>query len=780
MLAHLNLVIHFHKDKKMIVLNYREGWNTIQTKKHFKGIIMNINTSVYSKKRAFVLVLGVLLLCMPSTILADIPPESGWMEEGVCARVRIRIEQEVAITRSAFQATLEIANSPENVPLENLNVTLDIQNTDDQFSNNLFGIKGPTLTGIGDISGNGILSPDASAKAVWTLIPTRDAAPEYPTQYYVGGNISYTEGENEVNMPLFPASITVIPDPRLELDYFLQRVVYSDDPFTKDIIEPAEPYPLGLIFKNTGKGTAYDVNITSSQPEIIENEKGLLIDFEIIGTRVNTEQVTPSLTVNLGDIGPGETSVAQWIMKTSLAGKFIDYQAEFEHVDGLGDPRLSIIDRVDIHDVIHAVRMDYPDDDQKPDFLANDIEDPDYLPDKLYSSDGSTAPVNVIQDPAISGEINSDNLQVTLTANPPSGWVYIRAQDPGEEAFVLKQVIRSDGKEIMVDENAWTTHRTIRLVNQPTVRQHLLHILDYTEGGSYQYTLVYESLLATPEPPNMMFIPDRIFLEGTDFGFIVKASDPNGTTPSISASPIPGGASFTDHGNGEAKFEWATSVGDAGKYEMIFTASDGELASSQNATIAVYSAEDTDGDGMPDEWEMEQFGTLNRDGSGDFDGDGMSDLDEYLNNIGILLDAYELTVEIEPVGSGTVKPSAGSHFYPDGGVVRIEASPENGYRFDYWSGDVADPDSLSTTVKMNQPRTVTAHFIGPYNPPVSEMPGDIDNNGTVNLTDAIYALQIISGINSLNIIYEACDVNDDGKVGIEEAIYILRLVQYRN
>jgi len=39
---------------------------------------------------------------------------------------------------------------------------------------------------------------------------------------------------------------------------------------------------------------------------------------------------------------------------------------------------------------------------------------------------------------------------------------------------------------------------------------------------------------------------------------------------------------------------------------------------------------DTDGDGMPDEWELQYFGTLDRDGSGDFDGDGLSDLDEYL------------------------------------------------------------------------------------------------------------------------------------------------------
>jgi len=40
--------------------------------------------------------------------------------------------------------------------------------------------------------------------------------------------------------------------------------------------------------------------------------------------------------------------------------------------------------------------------------------------------------------------------------------------------------------------------------------------------------------------------------------------------------------------------------------------------------------DDTDGDGLPDVWEADNFGSLDRDGTGDFDGDGFSDRDEYL------------------------------------------------------------------------------------------------------------------------------------------------------
>ncbi len=39
---------------------------------------------------------------------------------------------------------------------------------------------------------------------------------------------------------------------------------------------------------------------------------------------------------------------------------------------------------------------------------------------------------------------------------------------------------------------------------------------------------------------------------------------------------------------------------------------------------------DTDGDGMDDDWEVAYFGSLSRNGSGDFDGDGATDLQEFL------------------------------------------------------------------------------------------------------------------------------------------------------
>ena len=61
---------------------------------------------------------------------------------------------------------------------------------------------------------------------------------------------------------------------------------------------------------------------------------------------------------------------------------------------------------------------------------------------------------------------------------------------------------------------------------------------------------------------------------------------------------------------------------------------------------------DSDGDGMADSWEMAYFGTLARDGTGDFDGDGVSDLDEYILGTNPTVASSPLTISSQ-VHNGT-------------------------------------------------------------------------------------------------------------------------------
>ena len=427
---------------------------------------------------------------------------------GICARVKVQLNQSVAITRTAFRATLTIGNSPANVPLDNVKVTLDIRDPNNLPANALFGISVPVLTDL-TVDGTGNLAPGLQGSAVWTMLPTRDAAPVADTVYTVGGTIAYTQGGVNVSLPLFPAPITVVPDPLLDFHYFWQHTVYGDDPFTPQV-EPSEPFYLGLLAVNNGHGTAHNLTITSSNPQIVDNQKGLLINFQLIGAAVNGKPVAPTLQVDLGDIVPGDTAVADWALLSSLEGKFISYSASFEHVDDLGNPRTSIIDGVDVHPLEHIVRALDTTGTGKPDFLAIDDPNSDDLPSTLWLNTGATATVNSMTNaqgdtpvggPIIvtGGPITNANLTAQLTVPATSGAVYIRTDDPGNGVFQLVSVVRSDGKVVRLGDNVWETHRIERLLGQAPYPQNRLYLFDVNTPGTY--TLNYQA--TGPVPPTV-------------------------------------------------------------------------------------------------------------------------------------------------------------------------------------------------------------------------------------------------------------------------------------
>jgi uncharacterized repeat protein (TIGR02543 family) len=72
---------------------------------------------------------------------------------------------------------------------------------------------------------------------------------------------------------------------------------------------------------------------------------------------------------------------------------------------------------------------------------------------------------------------------------------------------------------------------------------------------------------------------------------------------------------------------------------------------------------------------------------------------------------YTLAMAADPTAGGTTDPTPGDHVYAEGTVVAITATPNAGYEFDGWTGDVADPDTASTTVTMDGAKTVTARFV---------------------------------------------------------------------
>lgn len=416
--------------------------------------------------------------------------------DSVCAQVKIQIDQEAVMTRSAFLGELEIDNGSQT-NLENLSVILQVKDENGNIVNDLFGITDPILKNITSVDGTGILTGDnpntsqdeGIGSAQWTFIPTNLAAPEVPTQYSIGGTLSYTEEGEQVTVPLLSTPITVYPQAELHLDYFHQRDVFADDPFTEDVVETSVPYSLAVLVSNEGKGDAKNLRITSGQPKIVENEKGLLIDFQIIGSEVNGTGVSPSLTVNFGNIEAGKTAVADWLLKSSLQGKFIDYKATFEHINSLGIPELSLIKEVTIHELTRKVKVNHTNPDNLPDFLVNEQFDANFYPDTLYFSSGGTASVKAVTD-ALGASIAP--LRWQITANVDAGWSYVRLADPSNAQLEIQKILRADGTEVSLD-NIWTTDRTFPATGRP-IYENILHFLDYNaSAGTTNYTVLYVS-----------------------------------------------------------------------------------------------------------------------------------------------------------------------------------------------------------------------------------------------------------------------------------------------
>ena len=71
--------------------------------------------------------------------------------------------------------------------------------------------------------------------------------------------------------------------------------------------------------------------------------------------------------------------------------------------------------------------------------------------------------------------------------------------------------------------------------------------------------------------------------------------------------------------------------------------------------------------------------------------------------------------------------------------------------------------------------TLLACLLASINISHANIIGDINDDGSVNLTDAIIASQILSGIIPPQNIYNEADVNGDGKIGLEESIYAMQV-----
>lgn len=515
----------------------------------------------------------------------------------VCARVKIEIKQELTLERQAFDATMKINNGLDTTSLDNVSVNVTFKDeagnavkatSDPNDLSAAFYIRIDSMSGISDVAGNGKVAPATTAEIHWLIIPAPGSGGSIPSGklYLVGATLNYKIGGDAQTVTVAPDSIYVKPLPLLTLDYFLTQEVVADDAFTA-AIEPSEPFTLGVRIKNTGAATAKNVKIASAQPKIVENQQGLLINFLITGSYLNDQPANPSLLIPFGDIAANRAATGRWNMITTLSGKFVDFKATFTHADELGGALTSILQATHAHFLIRDVRVDLPGRDMVRDFLARDGN-----AIRVYESD--------LLDTLVTDQSNAStfapgvNGVYTLNAPATAGFMYVSLPDPFSGAKTMGKVVRADGK-VLAAENVWFSKT--RNADKITWK-YLVNFFDVNHpGGAYQVAV--SDPKSGPRAPVLQFIPNKTVKEGQQVSFIVEASDPDGTIPTLAAAPLPTGAKFTDQGNGVGIFDWTPAVGQAGKYTITYTASDGALEATASASITVESATPPAGPDIP-------------------------------------------------------------------------------------------------------------------------------------------------------------------------------------
>lgn len=407
-------------------------------------------------------------------------------KSSVCATISVRFSQKMTMTREAFEGTLEINNSSSK-EIKNINLNLVITDENNKDVTHLFQINKDEF-----LNGSGIVGANSNGIGTVIYIPTKEAAPTVSKSYSFGGTLSYLDPETgeKVSAKLFPVTLQVNPSPDLVLHYFMQRDIIGDDPLTEKV-EPMVPAEMSLLIKNEGYGTAKNVQVQSMQPEIIENRKGLLIDFEMIGSRMNNQpKQLGLLNIDFGSIAPQKAMVGQWWFTSTLLGHFVKYDIKVKHLNSYGNKDLSLIKEYHIHELIKSVKAYGKGQDDISDFLVNDIPDLNDTPDMIYYSNGESEEVSQVSAAKVTNEISPSQVTTQLSITPSFiGWNYGNITDPGKDLYKLIKVIRnSDNLELPI-ENFWQTFVTLRDGKDPKY-ENKLHFVDKVEGTT-TYTLYY-------------------------------------------------------------------------------------------------------------------------------------------------------------------------------------------------------------------------------------------------------------------------------------------------
>jgi len=194
----------------------------------------------------------------------------------------------------------------------------------------------------------------------------------------------------------------------------------------------------------------------------------------------------------------------------------------------------------------------------------------------------------------------------------------------------------------------------------------------------------------------------QVVIPGESASFSVLVSDTSGLSYQwyFGSSAISGATS-------DALLITSVSTSNQGVYWVAVSNAVGSTASTL-ANLYI----DSRGCGIPDSWQLQYFGNLNQNPLDDYDGDGVSNLQEFLdgtNPTNATSALYRISL-VNDGGTVTVVPDQES--YTNGQSVTLTATGTPDVPFRAWTGDVTTR-SNSITLLMTANKSLFAHFVNP-------------------------------------------------------------------
>ena len=427
--------------------------------------------------------------CLPSnctvvTIMED---------EDVIVTVKLQFNQLLTLTRQAFEGTLTIENGSDKSMDDILLKLTEMMPNGELATDREFDISYTDFTGFrGSTDGPWTLDAGRTGVLKVKFVPTKYAAPISPIDYVFGGNLTFMVDGKQRHADLTDQVLTVKPTPELNLDYFMQRDIIADDAITKDVVEPAEEAEFAVLISNIGYGDAENLRMVTAQPEMVDNEESLFLQYSITSSQLNGQEKSlafgKSVTTEFGTLPAHGHAYAQWWMTSSLLGHFIEYNTGYTQLTLSQNPNLSLLNQVRIHELIRSIVVE-GNSNAGYGFAINGEEDSQNLPDTLYLTDGTKEPIST----GLASMNENSAYEYTLTLEGTGGWTYAKVADPTDGNATITEVVRADGTIVPL-RNIWQTWATV-VDKKRAVHENLIHIIDNCRGGNVTYTVRF-----TPKP----------------------------------------------------------------------------------------------------------------------------------------------------------------------------------------------------------------------------------------------------------------------------------------